>query len=252
MGGLSALARTVHSPRTTRSLRSPYAHPRVSLPDCLPSVPRRRSKETGGGEAGRIDACCVEFSLRATCPIAVFFSPFPPFPPSHSPLLLLSPSSPLPFAHRCAVFPPSSPRICDFCQCRFSLLNSGITISEPKHLPNPATDAPSPRSRCGRDRGFSSTTSWPPPPPFISTPAAWSKAAPRKPCTDDNQLNGRSPATMPVCMLLHLVGYGLSSQALSLVFRHIGWLGGSGTVSRWGFVIQGIRSPRFTDAGGRP
>lgn len=74
-----SLARTVHSSRIYRSLCPLCAYLRDSLPDCLPFVLGRETKETGG-EASMPAVCCVGFSLRVTCPISVLV--FPSLPPS--------------------------------------------------------------------------------------------------------------------------------------------------------------------------
>jgi hypothetical protein len=50
-----------------------------ALTSGVPFVPRRETKVTEG-EASRVAACCVDFSLRATCPINAHVSPHP-FPP---------------------------------------------------------------------------------------------------------------------------------------------------------------------------
>ena len=84
-----SLARTVHSSRIYRSLCPLCAYLRDSLPDYLPFVPGRETKENGG-EASTPAICCVGFSLRVTCPINVLvFSSLPSLPP---PSFSLTPS----------------------------------------------------------------------------------------------------------------------------------------------------------------
>jgi len=98
----SLLARTVYSPRIYRSLCPLFA----CLGTCLRNRLLSRKTKEIVGEASRVDACCVDFSLRETCPIVilVFFLlpsllfPLPPF-------LLLLPSSLLPLS---IATPPST------------------------------------------------------------------------------------------------------------------------------------------------